>query len=124
MYPKPTQTKRRRLVASCWDPSRNQLLAIKRVSLQRKCKVKLDIIAPSELGEKKYTLYFMYDSYLGCDQRLGKINTHYILCVINILGAIKNMNLELMRRKQWKMTKMEENEMLFLEEWFLQSVKN
>ena len=24
--------------------------------------------APSELGEKKYTLYFMCDSYLGCDQ--------------------------------------------------------
>ena len=50
------------------DPSSNQLLAIKRVSLQRKSKVKLDFTAPSELGEKKYTLYFMCDSYLGCDQ--------------------------------------------------------
>ena len=30
--------------------------------------IKLDFIAPSELGEKKYTLYFMCDSYLGCDQ--------------------------------------------------------
>ncbi|ERN11506.1 hypothetical protein AMTRI_Chr03g43880 [Amborella trichopoda] len=46
----------------------NQLLAIKRVSLQRKSKVKLEFPAPSEVGKKEYTLYFMCDSYLGCDQ--------------------------------------------------------
>ncbi|XP_057859614.2 DExH-box ATP-dependent RNA helicase DExH12 [Cryptomeria japonica] len=50
------------------DLKSNQLLAIKRVSLQRKTKVKLEFTAPSELGEKTYTLYFMCDSYLGCDQ--------------------------------------------------------
>ncbi|AAD30595.1 Putative RNA helicase [Arabidopsis thaliana] len=50
------------------DTKTNQLLAIKRVSLQRKVKVKLDFTAPSEPGEKSYTLYFMCDSYLGCDQ--------------------------------------------------------
>eukprot|EP00252_Welwitschia_mirabilis_P011890 TRINITY_DN2641_c0_g2_i1.p1 TRINITY_DN2641_c0_g2~~TRINITY_DN2641_c0_g2_i1.p1 ORF type:complete len:1287 (-),score=253.33 TRINITY_DN2641_c0_g2_i1:150-3629(-) len=50
------------------DPSSNQLLAIKRVSLQRKAKVKLDFTAPQEVGDKTYTLYFMCDSYLGCDQ--------------------------------------------------------
>eukprot|EP01018_Ginkgo_biloba_P013775 Gb_27895 [translate_table: standard] len=50
------------------DQRSNQLLAIKRVSLQRKSKVKLDFTAPSELGKKTYTLYFMCDSYLGCDQ--------------------------------------------------------
>ncbi|ESQ34697.1 hypothetical protein EUTSA_v10006525mg [Eutrema salsugineum] len=50
------------------DTETNQLLAIKRVSLQRKLKVKLDFAVPSEPGEKSYTLYFMCDSYLGCDQ--------------------------------------------------------
>ncbi|CAH9084541.1 unnamed protein product [Cuscuta europaea] len=50
------------------DPKTNQLLAIKRVSLQRKSKVKLDFSAPGEPGKKSYTLYFMCDSYMGCDQ--------------------------------------------------------
>ncbi|XP_010498549.1 PREDICTED: DExH-box ATP-dependent RNA helicase DExH12 [Camelina sativa] len=50
------------------DTKTNQLLAIKRVSLQRKAKVKLDFTVPTEPGEKSYTLYFMCDSYLGCDQ--------------------------------------------------------
>ncbi|KAF2310278.1 hypothetical protein GH714_007547 [Hevea brasiliensis] len=50
------------------DTKSNQLLAIKRVSLQRKSKVKLEFAAPSEAGRKSYTLYFMCDSYLGCDQ--------------------------------------------------------
>ncbi|CAH9099603.1 unnamed protein product [Cuscuta epithymum] len=50
------------------DPKTNQLLAIKRVSLQRKSRVKLDFSAPGEPGKKSYTLYFMCDSYMGCDQ--------------------------------------------------------
>ncbi|VFQ99826.1 unnamed protein product [Cuscuta campestris] len=48
------------------DTKSNQLLAIKRFSLQRKSKIKLDFAAPAEAG--MYTLYFMSDSYLGCDQ--------------------------------------------------------
>lgn len=50
------------------DIKTNQLLAIKRVTLQRKSKVRLDFDAPAEAGRKTYTLYFMSDSYLGCDQ--------------------------------------------------------
>ncbi|KAJ0262082.1 Brr2 [Hirschfeldia incana] len=50
------------------DTKTNQLVAIKRVSLQKKAKVKLDFQVPNEAGEKPYTLYFMCDSYLGCDQ--------------------------------------------------------
>ncbi|WCJ30807.1 U5 small nuclear ribonucleoprotein helicase putative [Euphorbia peplus] len=53
------------------DTKSNQLLAIKRVSLQRKSKVKLEFSAPSDPGKKSYTLYFMCDSYLGCDQEYG-----------------------------------------------------
>ncbi|XAR59953.1 RNA helicase [Bertholletia excelsa] len=53
------------------DTKSNQLLAIKRVSLQRKAKVKLDFAAPAEAGKKTYTLYFMCDSYMGCDQEYG-----------------------------------------------------
>ncbi|CAH2058393.1 unnamed protein product [Thlaspi arvense] len=47
----------------------NQLLAIKRISLQRSAKVKLAFAVPTEPGEQSYTLYFMCDSYLGSDQQ-------------------------------------------------------
>ncbi|KAJ1698273.1 hypothetical protein LUZ63_006785 [Rhynchospora breviuscula] len=50
------------------DTSTNQLLAIKRVALQRRAKVKLTFVTPSEIGKKNLTVYFMCDSYLGCDQ--------------------------------------------------------
>lgn len=50
------------------DSESNQLLAIKRVSLQRRSKVKLAFAAPAEAGKKSLTIYFMCDSYLGCDQ--------------------------------------------------------
>eukprot|EP00958_Prasinococcus_capsulatus_P026621 scaffold4916_cov371-Prasinococcus_capsulatus_cf.AAC.3 len=49
-------------------PSTNQLLAIKRLALNRKAKVKLEFQAPLEAGQYAYTLYFMCDSYMGCDQ--------------------------------------------------------
>jgi len=49
------------------DPKSNSLLSIKRLTLQQKAKVKLDFIAPSP-GEHPYTLYFMSDAYMGCDQ--------------------------------------------------------
>nr|KAG5691791.1 hypothetical protein BaRGS_003187 [Batillaria attramentaria] len=49
------------------DPKNNSLLSIKRLSLQQKAKVKLDFLAPSA-GRHSYTVYFMSDSYMGCDQ--------------------------------------------------------
>lgn len=49
------------------DPRTNSLLSIKRLTLQQKAKVKLDFVAPSP-GHHDYTLYYMSDSYLGCDQ--------------------------------------------------------
>ena len=52
-------------------PAKNQLLAIKRLSLNRKAKVKLEFQAPSAAGQYEYTLYFMCDSYMGCDQVRG-----------------------------------------------------
>lgn len=53
------------------DTKNNLLLAIKRVSLQRKLKAKLEFAAPADGGKKSYALYFMCDSYLGCDQEYG-----------------------------------------------------
>ena len=50
------------------DAKRGTLAAIKRVSLGRKSKVKLEFEAPSEPGKAEYTLFFMCDSYMGCDQ--------------------------------------------------------
>lgn len=45
----------------------NQLVSIKRLVLQRQARVKLDFVAPAP-GDHKYMLYFMCDSYTGCDQ--------------------------------------------------------
>ncbi|CAJ2650466.1 unnamed protein product [Trifolium pratense] len=53
------------------DTKTNMLLAIKRVSLQRKLKTKLEFPVPSDAGKKSYVLYFMCDSYIGCDQEYG-----------------------------------------------------
>ena len=49
------------------DSKTNSLISIKRLTLAQKAKVKLDFVAPSP-GKHGYTLYFMSDSYMGCDQ--------------------------------------------------------
>lgn len=49
------------------DPKNNSLISIKRLTLQQKAKVKLDFVAASP-GSHTYTLYYMSDSYMGCDQ--------------------------------------------------------
>ncbi|TRZ02195.1 hypothetical protein DNTS_030428 [Danionella cerebrum] len=49
------------------DPKSNSLISIKRLTLQQKAKVKLDFVAPV-VGVHHYTLYFMSDAYMGCDQ--------------------------------------------------------
>jgi pre-mRNA-splicing helicase BRR2 len=50
------------------DPSTNTLASIKRVNLQRKATVKLVFSAPETVGQANYTLFFMCDSWAGCDQ--------------------------------------------------------
>jgi pre-mRNA-splicing helicase BRR2 len=50
------------------DSSTNQLLAIKRVALQKRARVKLEFTAASEAGRKEYMIYLMSDYYLGRDQ--------------------------------------------------------
>lgn len=49
------------------DAKSNSLISIKRLTLQQKAKVKLDFVAPAT-GGHNYTLYFMSDAYMGCDQ--------------------------------------------------------
>ena len=49
------------------DTKPNSLLSIKRLTLQKKAKVSLDFVAPSP-GKHTYTLFFMSDAYMGCDQ--------------------------------------------------------
>ncbi|XP_075988982.1 U5 small nuclear ribonucleoprotein l(3)72Ab [Anticarsia gemmatalis] len=49
------------------DPKTNTLLSIKRVSLARSAKVRLDFVCGAA-GRHTYTLYFMSDAYLGADQ--------------------------------------------------------
>lgn len=43
------------------------LLSIKRLTLQTHSKQKLEFAAPPP-GTHKFTLYFMCDAYMGCDQ--------------------------------------------------------
>ncbi|KAK9818381.1 hypothetical protein WJX72_011703 [[Myrmecia] bisecta] len=50
------------------DVAANSLLAIKRVNLGKKSRVKLDFAAPERPGSQDLTLFFMCDSYSGCDQ--------------------------------------------------------
>ena len=50
------------------DTKTNSLLSLKRVTLQRTQKVKLEFMAPEEPGDYNLTLFCMSDSYLGCDQ--------------------------------------------------------
>lgn len=57
------------------DTKNNGLISIKRLTLQQKAKVKLDFVAPSSPGHYSYTLFFMCDTYMGCDQEYPfKIN--------------------------------------------------
>ena len=65
LYPKP-KTEGWWLVVG--DPDGNSCLAIKRVALAQKATVKLQFPAPETAGSHNLMLYFMCDSYLGCDQ--------------------------------------------------------
>jgi len=49
------------------DVKTNTLLAIKRLTLQKKSTIKLDFV-PTAAGKFTYKLFFMCDSYSGCDQ--------------------------------------------------------
>jgi pre-mRNA-splicing helicase BRR2 len=50
------------------QPKANKLLGIKRVSFSKAQHVKLAFDAPAEVGKAKLSLFFMCDSWLGCDQ--------------------------------------------------------
>ncbi|KAM1358157.1 hypothetical protein ACFX13_046032 [Malus domestica] len=55
------------------DTKTDSLLDIKKVSVQKKSKIKLEFAASAAetAGKKTYTLYFMCDSYMGCDQEIS-----------------------------------------------------
>lgn len=50
------------------DSNSNSLMAVKRLTLERKAGVKLEFIAPDDPGDYMLRLYLLSDSYLGCDQ--------------------------------------------------------
>ncbi|PKA59387.1 DEAD-box ATP-dependent RNA helicase ISE2, chloroplastic [Apostasia shenzhenica] len=50
------------------DRNTHQLLAIKRVALQRRARVKLVFTVPKVVEKNSLGLVFMCDSYMGCDQ--------------------------------------------------------
>lgn len=50
------------------DAKTNSLLSIKRLTLRSRSSVQMEFNAPSQPGQYSYELFFMSDSYLGCDQ--------------------------------------------------------
>lgn len=49
----------------------NSLMAIKRLTLAKSTKVRLELTVPAVsqgVGKHEYTLFFMSDAYMGCDQ--------------------------------------------------------
>ncbi|KAL3318570.1 hypothetical protein Ciccas_002773 [Cichlidogyrus casuarinus] len=50
------------------DSKANNLIAIKRLALSKSAKMKLEFPAPSHSGKYEFTLFFMSDAYMGCDQ--------------------------------------------------------
>uniref|UniRef100_A0A915CXY3 Helicase ATP-binding domain-containing protein n=1 Tax=Ditylenchus dipsaci TaxID=166011 RepID=A0A915CXY3_9BILA len=52
------------------DQSSNQLLSIKRLTVNAKAQTKLDFV-PTQSGKVNYTLFFMCDSYIGADQEFA-----------------------------------------------------
>jgi pre-mRNA-splicing helicase BRR2 len=68
-YPKEKDESWWLVVGSGTGPSA-RLLAIKRITMSSKpvVNVKLDVDCPEEPGKLPCTLYFMSDSYMGCDQ--------------------------------------------------------
>ncbi|CAG8457348.1 10482_t:CDS:2 [Diversispora eburnea] len=49
------------------DSSKNTLLGVKRITLNKTLNIKLDFTCPPEAGEHSLKLYTMSDSYMGCD---------------------------------------------------------
>lgn len=50
------------------EPDLNVLHTIKRITFQKRNQSKLEFVAPEQGGKHKFILYFMCDSYAGCDQ--------------------------------------------------------
>ncbi|KAF5400264.1 U5 small nuclear ribonucleoprotein helicase [Paragonimus heterotremus] len=46
----------------------NSLVAIKRLFVSQSMRVRLDLTAPTHSGRHEFTLFFMSDAYMGCDQ--------------------------------------------------------
>ena len=52
------------------DMATNTLVSIKRVNIRQKATVRLTFAAPDTAGDYNYSVFFMCDSYMGCDQEL------------------------------------------------------
>lgn len=50
------------------NDSRNNLLALKKVSIKKKVNLKIQIDVPEDIKRNKVLVYLMADSYIGLDQ--------------------------------------------------------
>jgi pre-mRNA-splicing helicase BRR2 len=50
------------------DLQNNKLISIKRLSILKSIQTQIEFIAPDVEGKYNFKLYFICDSYLGCDQ--------------------------------------------------------
>jgi hypothetical protein len=67
------------------DAKRNQLFAIKRLTLQRKAKINLEFAGPKP-GQYRMNLYLMSDCYLGC-ARAGALGPCLVVADIDRDGG-------------------------------------
>ena len=54
-------------------PADNSCLVIKRVPLKQRQTSKLQFTAPEQTGQQELSLYFMCDSWNGCDQVCARL---------------------------------------------------
>ncbi|KAL9656222.1 hypothetical protein ABK040_007838 [Willaertia magna] len=55
------------------DVASNEIKAIKRLPIKQSCQTKVQFLAPKKPGHYEYKLYFMCDSYCGCDQEYNVV---------------------------------------------------
>ena len=61
-------------------PSENSCLVVKRVALKHKATSKLQFTVPEQTGPQELSLYFMCDSWNGCDQVIHDVECSSWAC--------------------------------------------
>ena len=81
-FPKPKEASYFLIVG---NPKKNDILAIKRVSMNRFTSKNLTIALPDDFKTQKLEIYLMSDSYIGLDQ-------YHLIDILNVNALIESEN--------------------------------